>query len=45
MTFSSFVKSISFARRQVRYIRPLVGLIGGEGGCSSQCLKAICVFQ
>jgi len=44
VTFSSFTKSIGFAKRQVRYVRPLVGPIGGEGGRSGQCLKAICVF-
>jgi hypothetical protein len=40
MTPNSFIKLVGFIRRQVRYIKPLVGLVGGEGGHSSQYLNA-----
>jgi hypothetical protein len=45
VTPSSFAKSVGFARRQVRYVKPSVGLVGGEGGRSGQCLNAAWVFR
>ena len=45
MTPSSFAKSVGFAKRQARYLKPSVGLVGGEGGRSGQCLKAALVFR
>jgi len=38
-------KSVGFANRQVRYVKPSVGLAGGSIGRFSQCLKAAYAFR
>jgi hypothetical protein len=38
------VKSVSFTNRQVRYVKPSIGLISGLIGRFSQCLKAAYAF-
>ena len=45
MTPSSFAKSVGFAKRQVRYLKPSGEPVGGEGGRAGQCLKAALVFR
>jgi hypothetical protein len=45
VTPSSFAKSVGFAKRQVRYLKPSEELVGGEGGRAGQYLKAALVFR
>jgi hypothetical protein len=44
VTLRKAAKSIGFARRQLRYIKPSIGFIGDLIGHCGQCLKAAYVF-
>jgi hypothetical protein len=44
MTPRKAAKSVGFANRQVRYVKPSVGLASGLIGRFGQCLKAAYAF-